>query len=200
MLFETGPGNPWLVRPWARRAPHPRGGSFAIEIYKRLPNDTDFSILKRHEIPGLNFAIVGDSYAYHTARDTPSASRRSPSGTTGENVVASWTALQQRRHHATDARATPPTSTSAAPSRSPTDRRRRLDRHALAVVLGVVGWLRVTRFVVRERGAGQLAPRTPVDAAGAVAAVAGGMVGATWVLRGAARSITRGTRGRTACS
>ena len=29
MLFETGPGNPWLIRPWARRAAHPRGGSFA---------------------------------------------------------------------------------------------------------------------------------------------------------------------------
>ncbi|MBE3032189.1 MAG: M28 family peptidase, partial [Actinobacteria bacterium] len=45
MLFETGPGNGWLVGPWARRAPHPRGGSYSIEIYRRLPNDTDFSIL-----------------------------------------------------------------------------------------------------------------------------------------------------------
>ena len=25
VLFETGPGNGWLVSPWARRAPHPRG-------------------------------------------------------------------------------------------------------------------------------------------------------------------------------
>ncbi len=71
LLFETGPANRWLVSAWARRAPHPRGGSFALEIYKRLPNDTDFSIIKRQDIPGLNFAPVGDSYAYHTARDTP---------------------------------------------------------------------------------------------------------------------------------
>ena len=45
----------------------PRSRSKSID---RLPNDTDFSILKRHDIPGLNFAPVGDSYAYHTARDT----------------------------------------------------------------------------------------------------------------------------------
>jgi hypothetical protein len=87
MLFETGPGNSWIVRPWASAAPHPRGASFAIEIYHRLPNDTDFSILKRHDIPGLNFAPIGDSYAYHTARDT--ADRLSPRTlqATGENVV-----------------------------------------------------------------------------------------------------------------
>ena len=52
MLFETGPGNGWLVGPWARHAPSPRGASFGIEIYRRLPNDTDFSILKRRAFPG----------------------------------------------------------------------------------------------------------------------------------------------------
>ena len=71
MLFEAGPGNDWLVGTWRRAAPYPRGGSFAGEIYRRLPNDTDFSVLKLHEIPGLNFAAVGDGYAYHTSRDTP---------------------------------------------------------------------------------------------------------------------------------
>jgi hypothetical protein len=50
-LFETGPGNGWLVKPWAKHAPHPRGGSYSLEVYRRLPNDTDFSILKRLEIP-----------------------------------------------------------------------------------------------------------------------------------------------------
>ena len=91
LLFETGPANGWLVEPWARRAPHPRGASFAIEIYKRLPNDTDFSIIKRQDIPGLNFAPVGDSYAYHTARDTPE--RLSPR-----------TILRHRRKRRRDAR------------------------------------------------------------------------------------------------
>jgi hypothetical protein len=87
MLFETGPGNAWIVKPWARGAPHPRGASFAVEVYRRLPNDTDFSILKRRDIPGLNFAPIGDSYAYHTARDTVDRLSTRALQETGENVV-----------------------------------------------------------------------------------------------------------------
>lgn len=92
-LFQTGPANGWITVPWARRAPHPQGASFGIEIYKRLPNDTDFTILARQGIPGLNFASIGDSYAYHTPRDT--AERLAPAAlrTTGENVVATAAAL-----------------------------------------------------------------------------------------------------------
>ena len=69
-LFQTGPGNGWLVGAWAHAAGGRRGGSYQVEIYKRLPSDTDFSVLARAGIPGLNFAAVGDGYAYHTARDT----------------------------------------------------------------------------------------------------------------------------------
>src|SRR4029079_16016928 len=87
LLFETGPGSAWIVKPWARGAPHPRGSSYALEIYKRLPNDTDFSIFKRHDIPGLNFALVADSYPYHTARDTPDRLSNRALMQTGENVV-----------------------------------------------------------------------------------------------------------------
>jgi hypothetical protein len=181
MLFETGPANHWLVKPWARAAPHPRGGSFGVEIYKRLPNDTDFSILRRHEIPGLNFAIVGDSYAYHTARDT--SERLSPRSlrTTGENIVGILDALQ----HADITRRTAREATYFDIGGS-----RAIAYSAafdwllagLAVVLGVIGWLRVTRFVVREEG--------PLRwllgcawAAVAVVAVVSAMVGATWLLR-----------------
>jgi hypothetical protein len=70
-LFQTGPGNGWLVGAWARGRGVLRGGSYQVEIYERLPSDTDFSVLARAGIPGLNFAAVGDGYAYHTPRDTP---------------------------------------------------------------------------------------------------------------------------------
>ena len=88
MLFETGPANGWVVGPWARRAPHPRGASFGAEVYRRLPNDTDFTILGRHAVPGLNFALVGDGYAYHTARDVPERLSSRTVRDVGENVVA----------------------------------------------------------------------------------------------------------------
>jgi Zn-dependent M28 family amino/carboxypeptidase len=95
VLFETGPGNGWLIRPWARAAPEPRGDSYAVEIYSRLPNDTDFTILKRTGAPGLNFAPTGDSYAYHTARDTPDRLSSYTIRQTGENVVATVVALDE---------------------------------------------------------------------------------------------------------
>src|SRR5205823_2981966 len=93
LLFQTGPANGWIVKPWARYAPHPRGASYAIEIYRRLPNDTDFSIFARHDIPGLNFALIGDSYAYHTARDTADRLTDGSLRMSGENVVATMDAV-----------------------------------------------------------------------------------------------------------
>ena len=183
MLFETGPGNSWLTRPWARSAPHPRGGSFALEIYKRLPNDTDFSILRRHDVPGLNFATVGDSYAYHTARDTPE--RLSPFAlrNAGENVGAIIDALQgvdisQRTlRDATyfDIGGTAGLSYSSAWDWLIT---------MFAILFGASGWVKVTRMVTREEGTGPWAIGF-IWAALGVAAVAGGMAGATWLLRSA---------------
>jgi hypothetical protein len=70
-LFETGPGNAWIMQTWARAAQAPRGGSYQLEVYRRLPSDTDFSVLKGLQVPGLNFAAVGNGYVYHTPRDTP---------------------------------------------------------------------------------------------------------------------------------
>lgn len=70
MMFETSAGNSWLVDAFAK-TPHPRGSSLAYEIYKRMPNDTDFTVFKKHGAQGLNFAFVDDWYAYHTAQDSP---------------------------------------------------------------------------------------------------------------------------------
>ncbi len=181
VLFETGPGNGWLTAVWARNAPHPRGGSYAIEIYKRLPNDTDFSILKTQDIPGLNFAAVGDSYAYHTPRD--SAARLSPLTirAMGENAVAIVNALQrvditQRAaadHTFFDVGGTvavsygPAVSTGIAVS---------------ALILGLLAWVRVLRESIRTSGFWRwllVALWTAV----AAAVACGTMVGAVWLLR-----------------
>ena len=69
LLFETGPGWGAPLSAWAKGAPAPTGASFGAEIYKRLPNDTDFTVFKTIGASGLNFAPVADSYAYHTDRD-----------------------------------------------------------------------------------------------------------------------------------
>lgn len=69
LMFETSAGNAWLVDAFAQ-TPHPRGSSLAYEIYKRLPNDTDFTVFKKHGAQGMNFAFVDDWYAYHTPHDS----------------------------------------------------------------------------------------------------------------------------------
>ena len=183
MLFETGPGNGWLVGPWARRAPHPRGGSYGIEIYRRLPNDTDFSIFKRQDIPGLNFAAVGDSHAYHTARDTPERLSPRTLRDTGENVVAIATALSGidiTQRSAWEATFFDIGSTAA------------LSYGWIvawitgfgAVITGVLAWVRVARAAVRIGGAGRWLLTLAWAALGAIVVVAA-MVGVTWALRGA---------------
>ncbi len=183
VLFETGPGNPWLVSEWARRAPHPRGGSYALEIYRRLPNDTDFSILKTANVPGLNFAAIGDSYAYHTARDTPDRLARPAIRALGENVVAIARGLQDV--DITARRAESPTffdiGGTTALSYGPI-------AHWLlagvALLLGVIAWLRVSADAVRTNGFGRWLLTLAWAWLGA-AVVLGAMVGATWLLRSA---------------
>jgi hypothetical protein len=69
LLFETTPGNGWLIREVARAAPHPVGSSLFYAIYRYLPNDTDLSIFKRAAWQGLNFAFIGGLADYHTPRD-----------------------------------------------------------------------------------------------------------------------------------
>ena len=151
VLFETGPGNGWLVKPWAAAAPHPRGGSYAIEIYQRLPNDTDFSILKTRDIPGLNFAPVGDSYAYHTARDTPDRLSTQTIRQTGENVASLVAALQDVDITQRNARPVTFFDIGGAVGATFGPLAQWLIA-ALALVLGVVAWVRLASDAVRENG------------------------------------------------
>src|SRR5436190_20688847 len=181
LLFETGPGNRWLIDPWARHAPHPRGGSFVIEIYKHLPNDTDFSILSRDEIPGLNFAPVGDSYAYHTARDTPERLSLRTIRDTGENVVSILTALDS-----TDITQRSPdrgtyfdvAGTSGLVYGSMLGRLLAI----AAIVFGVLAWVRVTATAVAMAGLLRWLLTAIWSAVGVGAAFAS-MTLTTWALR-----------------
>lgn len=75
LMFETGRGNRPLI-PYFGAAPHPIAASYSNEIYRRMPNDTDFSIFRDRGIRGLNFAHVHGAVGYHTAED--SIARLSP--------------------------------------------------------------------------------------------------------------------------
>lgn len=180
-LFETGPGNGWLIAPWARRAPTPRGASFGIEIYRRLPNDTDFSILKRQGIPGLNFAVVDDSYAYHTTRDTPERLSGATLRQGGEQVVSLVTALDSvdiTQRSDTD-RTFFDLAGASAVSYGPVTG---WIIAALAFVFGVVAWVRVLGTALRLEGVWRWLLTLVWTLAGTAAIIAA-LIGTTWALR-----------------
>lgn len=69
ILFETGPVDSALMRRLDDAVPHLTGASYAYDVYRTLPNDTDFTVFRRAGRSGFNFAFIGDAGSYHSARD-----------------------------------------------------------------------------------------------------------------------------------
>ncbi|MEM9380857.1 MAG: M28 family peptidase, partial [Planctomycetota bacterium] len=68
-MFETGAGNAWAVEAWAGAVRRPSATSVSVEVYRRMPNDTDYTVWRNRGVPGLNFAFIGDVTRYHTPID-----------------------------------------------------------------------------------------------------------------------------------
>jgi len=93
IMFETALGNADLAGVYAGAAPHPVATSFAVEVYRALPNDTDFSPLLAAGFTGLNTAYIDGSAAYHTPEDTPARMDRGSLQAMGDNTLALTRAL-----------------------------------------------------------------------------------------------------------
>ncbi|MFI7577932.1 M28 family peptidase [Micromonospora sp. NPDC049497] len=88
IMFETSRDNAALVAAFGRAAPHPVGTSFAVEIYRALPNDTDFTaFLDADGFVGLNSAYIDGGAIYHTPLDTPAAMDRASLQHHGDNAL-----------------------------------------------------------------------------------------------------------------
>ncbi|MFJ5618036.1 M28 family peptidase [Micromonospora sp. NPDC093243] len=87
IMFETSRNNAKLVDVFARAAPHPVGTSFAVEIYRALPNDTDFTAFLDKNFVGLNSAYIDGGAIYHTPLDTPAAMDRASLQQHGDNAL-----------------------------------------------------------------------------------------------------------------
>ncbi|WP_320069260.1 M28 family peptidase [Micromonospora sp. RTGN7] len=88
IMFETSRDNARLVDVFGRAAPHPVGTSFAVEIYRALPNDTDFTaFLARAGFVGLNSAYLDGGAIYHTPLDTPASMDRGSLQQHGDNAL-----------------------------------------------------------------------------------------------------------------
>jgi hypothetical protein len=178
ILFESGPTNEALIRAWAGAAPHPHGASYALEIYKRLPNDTDFTILKAAGIPGLNMAPVGNSHTYHTSRDTAERVSADTLLHMGESTVTTMRAMDALDRLTAD-RDVRFASVGESTVIILADWQGRL-LAILALGLGVFAWIRIVRYLAAGDAIRFIA--TALWGVLSLMAAAGAMLGASWLL------------------
>jgi hypothetical protein len=70
IMFETAPGNDWLIEGFAQSAPNPIAFSFMSDLYRAIAKGgTDFAAFEEAGINGLNFAYSFERTVYHTALD-----------------------------------------------------------------------------------------------------------------------------------
>jgi hypothetical protein len=70
-MFETSLGNGWLINNLRAAVPQANASSFAFEVYRRMPNDTDLSVFKQAGLAGMNFAFIEHPEWYHSRYDDP---------------------------------------------------------------------------------------------------------------------------------
>lgn len=71
IMFENSGQNGFPIQEFAKAVPYPVSNSLAYTIYKKLPNNTDFSIFKDAGMVGFNFAFIDGVEAYHSPIDRP---------------------------------------------------------------------------------------------------------------------------------
>jgi hypothetical protein len=70
-MFETSPGNYWLIQHLSMAGVNPRANSLMYEVHRRTPNATDYGAIKDDGFPGYNISFVGGLCYYHSANDKP---------------------------------------------------------------------------------------------------------------------------------
>jgi Peptidase family M28 len=70
-MFEVNEQNGWAINEYATAAAHPFANSLGYEVYKKLPNSTDYTVFKEAGITGLNNAFIDGFVNYHSPTDKP---------------------------------------------------------------------------------------------------------------------------------
>ena len=87
LLLRTGPASGWVVDAFRASVSHPSAFSVADEVFKHMPNDTDFSVSQRAGLPGIDFAFASERNHYHTPLDTVDNLSRVTLQHHGENLL-----------------------------------------------------------------------------------------------------------------
>lgn len=87
-MFQTSPRNGGLIDLYARTAQRPASSSLSVLIYEKMPNDTDLTETLKAGIAGLNYAIIGRQFDYHSPTSTPANLERGSLQDMGTQVLA----------------------------------------------------------------------------------------------------------------
>ncbi len=71
LAYEFNENNGWIIRELNKAIPRLYTGSIFYEIYKRMPNDTDFTMFRQAGSTGINIAFIDDYVNYHSMTDSP---------------------------------------------------------------------------------------------------------------------------------
>ncbi|MFD3476655.1 M20/M25/M40 family metallo-hydrolase [Streptomyces sp. NPDC058695] len=179
VMFETGTGNAAVVPALGDRVPV--ATSLSDEVYRMLPNDTDFTVLREAGMTGMNFAVIGTSANYHTPQDDLAHFSRASLQDMGDTVLAA-----ARRLGGADLSGTSHAGGATYFTLGPV-----LVRYPMGLVLpgallavaalGAAGWYARRRGAVRVRKAALSAASLPLALLGAAAAVSAVWPVATWL-------------------
>jgi hypothetical protein len=92
-MFETGADNGAAIRFFAHAVNNTDALSLMSQVYKYLPNSTDFTVSKAAGYPGYNFAFLGEEFDYHSPSSTPAALDQGSVQHMGDQVLALTKAL-----------------------------------------------------------------------------------------------------------
>jgi hypothetical protein len=92
-MFETGAGNSAAMSLFAHAVKNTDALSLMSEVYKYLPNSTDFTVSKAAGYPGYNFAFDGEEFDYHSPSSTPAALDQGSVQHMGDQALAITRAL-----------------------------------------------------------------------------------------------------------
>jgi hypothetical protein len=89
LMFRTSGDNRWIIGEYARSGVHHGSGSLYSELFKIIPNNTDFSTLLKTHIPGLDYAFAEGFTAYHNRTDNVDNMDRNTMQEQGDNMLGS---------------------------------------------------------------------------------------------------------------
>jgi hypothetical protein len=93
LMFETSGADAWMLSAFAARVPRPFTSSLFSTIYQYMPNNTDLTLFKQRDVPGLNFAFIGRPAQYHSPLDNLADVSPASLQHHGDNALAAARAL-----------------------------------------------------------------------------------------------------------